>query len=73
MMSSLNSMEQIFLRISEEKFHFLKSILEGYDNMGVLSSCPEKHGVVVLRFTSGFNREILELLGSLSVILKQHY
>jgi hypothetical protein len=28
--------------------------------------------VVVLRFTPGCHREILELLGSLSVILKQH-
>lgn len=71
-MSDLKSMERLFLRISEEKFHFLKSILEGYDNIGILSSCPERHGVVVLRFTPGCNREILELLGSLSAILKQH-
>jgi len=72
MMPNLKSMEQLFLRISEERFHFLKSILEGYDNIGVISSCPERHGVVVLRFTPGCHREILELLGSLSVILKQH-
>ncbi|WP_424253478.1 DUF4911 domain-containing protein [Desulfoprunum sp.] len=65
-------MERFFLRISEEKFHLLKSILEGYDNMGVLSSWPEKHGVIVIRFAPGCKREILELLGSLSKILKKH-
>lgn len=72
MMPDLKSMEQMFLRISEDRFHFLKSILEGYDNIGILSSCPERHGVVVLRFTPGCGSEVLELLGSLSATLKQH-
>jgi len=33
-MQNLKKMERFFLRISEEKFHLLKSILEGYDNSG---------------------------------------
>ncbi|MBB5346507.1 DUF4911 domain-containing protein [Desulfoprunum benzoelyticum] len=72
MKPNLNTLDQLFLRISEEKFHYLKSILEGYDNFGVLTSCPEKHGVVVLRFSPGLKKEILELLGSLSEVLKKH-
>lgn len=72
MIQNIRSMEYLFLRISEERFHFLKSVLEGYDNIGILSSCPEKHGVVVLRFAPGFKKEILELLDSLSATLKKH-
>lgn len=71
MLSNLGSMEQLFLRIAEAKFHFLKSILESYDNMGILSSCPDRPGVVVLRFPSGFKQEVLELLAGLAAILKK--
>lgn len=63
---------QLYLRIADDKFHILKNILEGYDNMGLVSSQTEKSGAVLLRYPCGFEREIFELLADLARILKQY-
>lgn len=64
-------LERIFLRISSNKFHFLKFILEAYDNVGIISSCHGNEGIVLLRFSKGFTEELLELLSSLAPQLKK--
>ena len=66
-----HSLQQLCLRIADDKYHVLKNILEGYDNMGLISSQTEKSGVVLLRYPCGFEREIFELLTDLADILKQ--
>ncbi|SDP17116.1 DUF4911 domain-containing protein [Desulforhopalus singaporensis] len=55
-----------YLRISKDKFHYLKFILEGYDNLAILSSF-DNNGVVVLRYPDGLSRELFELLESIAV------
>lgn len=65
------NLEQIFLRISPGKFHILKFILEGYDNMGLISSYRNDKGIILLRYSKDFAREVMELLASLSPLLRR--
>ena len=65
-MSSMPCPREIYLRISPEKFHFLKFILEGYDNMAVLSSHDMKQGIVRIRYISDSDRDLFDLLTSLA-------
>lgn len=64
-------LESLFLRISPNKFHFLKFILEGYDNIGLISSYQGDKGIVLVRYSKGFTVEVLELLSSLVSILRK--
>lgn len=62
-------MRNLYLRIAPDSFHYLKFILEGYDNLAVLSSVDMKQGVVRLRYTSGVEKEVFQLLGNIAVRL----
>lgn len=62
-------MRNLYLRIAPDSFHYLKFILEGYDNLAVLSSVDMKQGVVRLRYTSGLEKEVFQLLGNIAVRL----
>lgn len=59
-------MKHLYLRITPDSFHYLKFILEGYDNLAVLSSVDMKKGVVRLRYTSGLEGEVFKLLTSIA-------
>lgn len=52
----------LFLRISPDRFHFLKFILEGYDNLAILSSVDSREGIVVVRYSPGHSEELFTLL-----------
>ncbi len=56
----------MYLRISPGKFHFLKFILEGYDNLAILSSFSSKDGVVVIRYPLSMSRDLFSLIGSIA-------
>lgn len=58
--------EQLFLRIAPDRFHYLKFILEGYDNMAILSSHDMANGIVRLRYLSSSKRDLFHLLSSLA-------
>jgi len=58
--------QEIYLRISPDKFHILKFILEGYDNLAILSSHDMKKGVVRIRYIADSSSELFELLASLA-------
>jgi hypothetical protein len=60
---------EVYLRISPGKFHFLKFILEGYDNLAILSSYQSSDGVVVIRYPQEMTRDLFSLLGSLAEYL----
>ena len=47
------AMQSLYLRISPERFHFLKFIVEAYDNVAILSSVDNREGIVVLKFSEG--------------------
>lgn len=61
----MENLHTVYLRINPEKFHFLKFILEGYDNLGILSSCQNAKGVVVIRYPLEMARDLFALLADL--------
>ncbi|MFT5698693.1 MAG: hypothetical protein ACI8ZB_001548 [Desulforhopalus sp.] len=56
----------LYLRISPGRFHFLKFIIEGYDNIAILSSVDSREGIVVLRYSKGHEAELFGLLSSIA-------
>jgi len=61
----------LFLRISGKKFHFLKFLLEGYDNMALVSSYAHDADVVMVRYTKGMERDLFQLLENIAPYLKR--
>jgi len=62
----MENLEQIFLIISPKKFHILKFLLEGYDNLGIISSYQNERGIVLLRYNKGSAQDIFGLLSSIA-------
>ena len=67
----MKSLEKIYLRIDPSKFHYLKFILEAYDNLGVLSSHQHSDELVVIRVSSGYYNDLIMLLSHLSRQLRK--
>lgn len=59
-------LNEIYLRISSRRFHYLKFILEGYDNLAILSSYDCSAGVVVIRYPGAMAGELFDLLGQIA-------
>lgn len=66
----MKSLRTIFLRISPGRFHYLKFILEGYDNLAVLSSYDNQQGIILLRFSDEVACELFALLASIAAVLQ---
>ena len=64
-------LDELYLRISPDKFHYLKFILEGYDHLAILSSYQNSAGVVILRFPKEMERDLFVLLASIAGYLAQ--
>ncbi len=62
----MSSSREVYLRISPDKFHILKFILEGYENLAILSSHDMAKGIVRIRYISDSDRDVFELLSSLA-------
>lgn len=58
--------KELFLRISPDCFHYLKFILEGYDNLAILSSHDMKKGIVRIRYISSSEADLIHLLASIA-------
>lgn len=67
----MRRLNEIYLRISPGKFHYLKFILEGYDNLAILSSFQGSVGVVVIRYPGEMARDLFSLLGDLADYLSK--
>lgn len=59
-------MNELYLRIAFSRFHFLKFILEGYDNLAILSSVDCSAGLVVLRYPEAMAGEVMQLLAQIA-------
>jgi len=68
---SAKRLDTLYLRISPDKFHYLKFILEGYDNMAIISSHTRHAGVVILRFPGSMTRDLFSLISSIAGYLAQ--
>lgn len=60
-----------FYRIAPQRFHFLKFILEGYDNLAVLSSVSNQSGIIRLKCTDDSLPELLLLLADIAPEIKR--
>lgn len=54
------------LKISPDRIHFLKFILEGYEGMAVLSTADARHGLVEVRYPPEIERDLKDLLTEVS-------
>jgi len=62
----MTRLSEVYLRICPGKFHFLKFILEGYDNLAILSSYQQLEGIVILRYPEEMACDFFNLLASLA-------
>ncbi len=60
---------EVYLRILPGKFHYLKFILEGYDNLAILSSYDSTAGIVVIRYPKDLTAELFGLLTAIAPVL----
>jgi hypothetical protein len=58
-------LEELHLRILPSRFHFLKFILEGYDNLAILSAGIST-GHVVIRYPRAMTDELFALVSSIA-------
>jgi len=59
-------LDTLYLRIAPARFHFLKFVLEGYDNLAILSSIDGAAGIVVLRYPVESAGDLFLLLESIA-------
>ena len=50
------------LKISPDRIHYLKFILEGYDNLAVLSTVNARQGLVEIRYSPETEKDLRSLL-----------
>ena len=50
------------IRISPDRIHYLKFILEGYDNLATLSTVDAKQGLVEIRYLPEVEKDLSDLL-----------
>ncbi|PID44750.1 MAG: hypothetical protein CR981_01120 [Proteobacteria bacterium] len=65
------SLAEIFLRINPGRFYFLKCILEGYDNLGVLSAIDGRVGLIRIKIVSHHLPVLMQVLADLAPVIKK--
>ena len=63
---------KLFLRINPAKIHFLKSILEGYEGLAMMSTIDVKQGLVSVRYAENVQEDVFFLLEDLSLTLRNN-
>lgn len=59
------------LRISPDRIHFLKFILEGYDNLAIMSTVDVRQGLIEIRYPPEGKEDLTDLLTEItSAIVK---
>jgi hypothetical protein len=56
----------LHLKISPERIHYLKFILEGYDNLAILSTVNAQQGLVEIRYTPENEKDLRHLLSEIA-------
>ena len=60
-----------YYSIASDRFHYLKFILEGYDNLAVISSVKGHHNIIRLKCAPESLKELVNLLSDLAVQVKR--
>jgi len=71
-MNSYMETRKLFLRINPKKIHFLKSILEGYEGLAMMSTIDVKKGLVSVRYAESVQEDVFFLLEDLSLTLRSN-
>ena len=71
-MNSYMETRKLFLRINPKKIHFLKSILEGYEGLAMMSTIDVKKGLVSVRYAESVQKDVFFLLEDLSLTLRNN-
>lgn len=71
MIPESNRLLDTYYRIAPERFHYLKFILEGYDNLAVLSSVSSRQGVIRVKCSPESLPELLQLLAHIAPQIKR--
>lgn len=54
------------LKISPDRIHYLKFILEGYDSLAILSTINSGQGLVEIRYPPEMKKDLTELLDEIA-------
>jgi len=60
------------LRISPDRIHFLKFILEGYDGLAILSTLNSRQGLVEIKYPPETEKDLTNLLHSIASQILKH-
>ena len=66
-----SQLADIYFIIDPSRFHVLKFILEGYDNLGILSSINRKEGVVRIKTSHDSVNELMTLIADIASLIKK--
>ena len=61
----------IYFIIDPGRFHFLKFILEGYDNFAILSSIKRKEGIVRVKTARESFNDVIILIAAIADSIKK--
>ena len=56
----------LHLKISPDRIHYLKFILEGYDNLAILSTVNARQGLVEIRYPPENKKDLRYLLSEIT-------
>ena len=56
----------LHLKISPDRIHYLKFILEGYDNLAILSTVNARQGLVEIRYPPENKKDLKYLLSEIT-------
>lgn len=59
--------EKIFVRIDPGYIHYIGSIMEGYEHLGVVSTVRGEKDMIVIRVTPDTYQDVLEIIKNLPV------
>lgn len=68
-----NSLANHRIRIDPEQIYFLKFILEGYDNLTIMSTVDQSEGVMELKYPPELEQDVKQVLQSLAQRLRLEY
>lgn len=55
-------LKKLYAKISPKRIAFLKFILEGYDNIAMLSTVNRDQGLILLRYPQELKKDVISLL-----------
>jgi len=61
------------LRIDPHRIGYLKFILEGYDNMALVTTINAKEGLVIIRSPATFHNDLSAVISDVSTIIFQDH